>query len=262
MGMRTRTCFYRYSLVSCIVLAACQNAWLHAVTINGLPSETMGMTVIPLVCINIWLGRPRVTVGKNFKSTWKIQSALSRFWTWLTCLGISVHRKLMWFVCQCSQQLLKILPSKLWVTEGFFDLSGCNGFYRFPCCSCFVLPTHSYLNFLDHFSSVNSQLLSYTTMHNYQQSVIGNAKKGVWACALPAWLLPVTNERSLCPEHADVLKQSPNSGHKNSYQSHRVAEQFDRSCRSSTVLTPTQGSVTQPRLSFPCAALVMTTVPR
>lgn len=125
----------------------CQTAWLRAVTINSPPSETTWMTIIVLVCINIWLGGPQVAVGKNFKSTCKFSE--------LCLIFEQVHGKLMCFVCQCSQQLLKILLSKPWVSEGFLGLSGCNGSYCFPCCPCFVLPTHSYLNFLDRFSSVN-----------------------------------------------------------------------------------------------------------
>lgn len=41
----------------------------------------------------------------------------------------------MCFVCQCSQQPLKILPSKILVDEGLLDLSGCDGFYLPSCCS-------------------------------------------------------------------------------------------------------------------------------
>lgn len=92
-------------------------------------------TIIPPFCSHSWLGGTRVTVGEMFKSTWMAWSALCHFWAWLTCSGAAAHRKIMCFVCQRSQQSLKILPSKVLVDEGLLDLSGCDGFYLLSCCS-------------------------------------------------------------------------------------------------------------------------------
>lgn len=73
--------------------------------------------------------------GEVFKSTWMAWSALCHFWARFTCPGTAAHRKIMCFVCQCSQEPVEILPSKILVVEGLLDLSGCDGFYLLSCCS-------------------------------------------------------------------------------------------------------------------------------
>lgn len=123
----------------CVVLAAA-STWLCAVAVAKIP------LTIPLLCSYSWLGGTRVIVGKIFQSTGMAWSALCPLWAWLTCSGTAVLRKIMCFVCQCSQQPLKILPSQILVDEGLLDLPGCDGFYLLSCCS-FLLPTHSNPNF-------------------------------------------------------------------------------------------------------------------
>lgn len=111
-----------------------QHAWLCAVAVST-PSDTVGENIIPLLCSHVWLGGPWITVGKVFKSTWMAWSALCHFWARFTCPGTAVHRKIMCFVCQCSQEPLEILPPKILAVEGLLDLSGCDGFYLLSCCS-------------------------------------------------------------------------------------------------------------------------------
>lgn len=114
--------------------------------------------LIPLLCSHSWLGGARVTLGKVVKSTWVAWSVLSLLSMTRLLRSPSPNKDnvLCLPVQPIASENFTIKNPGWWRFAGFIRL----WWLLFAFLLFFLLPTHSNLNFLDHFSSVNSHLLS------------------------------------------------------------------------------------------------------
>lgn len=120
-------------------------------------SGTVWVTIIPLLCSHSWPGGAQGTVGEMFKSTWMAWSALCHFWAWLTCSGTAAHRKCA-LSASAANSLWKFYCQKSWLTKVCLIYQAVMAFICLP---AVLFAANSFKSkLLDHFSSVNSQLLS------------------------------------------------------------------------------------------------------
>lgn len=135
-------CSCRHWWVCCVAM---QLPELGCAVAVSSPRDSVWVTIIPVLCSHSWLGEPRGTGGKIFRSTWMAWSALCHFRAWLTCSGAAVCRVNGFCLpVQSTASENVTIKNPAWRRLAWFIRLW---WFLFAFLLFFLLPNHSNLNF-------------------------------------------------------------------------------------------------------------------